>query len=160
MHSCWKINKNKTFWCFRNVFFSDGNGDDDIVFETFADSLVASLISWRHENPILKTFGEEMIEWWSRTQSIVLMIQWSFGIWYRNHEESMKWCDLIGPTGFESQALNLIWTSHVFCSCFSPQGCHMCDVAQASWRRQRGQLATWYIFEHRLCIYQKGRHAW
>ena len=32
-----------------------------------------------------------------------------------NHEESMKWCDLIGPGGPEPQALNLIWTSHVFC---------------------------------------------
>ena len=59
-----------------------------------------------------------MSEWWSKTQSIVLVIQWSFGIWYRNHKESMKWCDLISPGDPEPQALNLIqtsWTSHVFC---------------------------------------------
>ena len=45
----------------------------------------------------------------------VLMIQWPFEIWHHNHEEFMKWCDLIDPDGFEPQTLNLIWTLHVFC---------------------------------------------
>ena len=75
-----------------------------------------------------------MGKWWSWTQSDVLVTQCSFGIWYRNHKESMKWCDLIGSGGPEPQALNLIWTSYVFC-----WSIHVFlrrdDIAQASWRR-------------------------
>ena len=33
----------------------------------------------------------------------------------RNHKKFMKWCDLIDSNDLESQALNLIWSSHVFC---------------------------------------------
>ena len=56
-----------------------------------------------------------MSVWWSKTQFIILMIQCPFEIWYRNHEKFMKWCDLINSGDLESQTLNLIQTSYVFC---------------------------------------------
>ena len=42
----------------RKTLFFDDDDNIDIAFEIFADSLVASLISWRFENPVLKTFDE------------------------------------------------------------------------------------------------------
>ena len=64
-----------------------------------------------------------MSEWWLKTQFIVLVIQCSFEIWYRNHKKSMKWCDLIDSNGSEPQTLNLIRTSYDLmwvCWWFSP----------------------------------------
>ena len=44
MQSCWKNNKNKTFYYFKNVSFFDDNSDIDIVFKMLVYNLIANLI--------------------------------------------------------------------------------------------------------------------